>query len=112
MSWSKRKSRRLATRTSIILGFIAGITINLLTSWFQQDIPSNARLLIFVVIILLGIGGWFIKIRAPLMISAFVILVFSIAFNLFSSWIQENILHNIFTTLNITWILSFTIMIL
>ncbi len=107
-----RRSRKLATWTSIALGFVAGIFINLLTSWLQKDILSNILLLIGVGIALVAIGYLVIKTRAPLLISAFVVLVVSVFFNLFSSWVQEKVLHDTFTTLNVTLIFFITIIVL
>ena len=113
MPWSARKSRKLATQTSLTLSLIAGITINLVTSWFQQYILSNPLVLICVIIVLIYLGYWvIIKIRSALLTFAFVVLVLSVFFNLFSSWFQENMLHNLFTTLNVTLFLSFTIIVL
>lgn len=112
MPWSRRKSRKLANRTSIALGFGAGISINLLTSWFQQDILSDLLLLFCIVIILVGIGLWVFRTRAALLIGCYVVLVVSVFFNLFSSWIQDRILRNSFTTESVTVILSITIILL
>ena len=113
MPWSSRKSRKLATQVSFALGFIASIPINLATSWFQQDIISNKFLSISVIIILAAICYLVIKMRAPrYLIVASMSFVAGIYVNLFSWWLQEDILHNSFTISNVFLILFITVLIL
>jgi uncharacterized membrane protein len=109
MPWTRRRARKLANRTSIVLSFIAGIAINLLASWFQIDILSNVLLLIGVLAVLVVIGYWTVKTRAPLLINAFAILIVSIFFNIFSNWVQASILHNKFTIVDVAVIFMITV---
>lgn len=110
---SKRKSRKLAEQTSLILSLVAGITINLVTNWFQMDILSNAFLFVIMMVALAAVGYYVIKkMRSPFITTAFIILVVSVFFNLFSSWLQVNVLHNSFTVLEVSAFLLITIVIL
>ena len=113
MPWSSRNSRKLATQVSFALGFIASIPINLMTSWFQQDIISNKFLSISVIIILAAICCLVIKMRAPHYLTvASMSFVAGIFINLLSRWVQEDILHNSFTISNVALILLITAFIL
>src|SRR2546422_7759703 len=104
MPWSRKKWRKLSTQVSIILGLVASIPINLVTSWFQQDILSNILYSFIVMVLAVAISYSVIKMRAPLLTNAFWVLVASVSLNIFSSWIQDKVLHNSFTLLNMTMI--------
>lgn len=108
MPWSKRKSRKLATQTGTALSFIAGITINLITAWFQQSIVNNLLLLTCVIIILIAVGYSIKKMRSTLLTGAFVFLVVSLFINLFSNWFQAKLVQN-FTISNVTVFFLFTV---
>src|SRR5258708_10054138 len=84
-----------------------------MTSWFQQDIISNKFLSISVIIILAAICCVVIKMRAPHYLTvASMSFVAGIFINLFSWWVQEDILHNSFTISNVALILLITTFIL
>lgn len=109
----KIKPRKIATQTSLMLGLVAGITLNLLTSWFQRDILSNPILFILMIVAIVAVGYYVIKkLRSGLLTTIFVILVFTIFINLFTDWLQHKILRDSFTTLSVTVFLLITITIL
>jgi hypothetical protein len=68
MPWSSRKSRKLATNTSLMLGFIASFPINLVSSWFQLYILSNGWYAAIAIILFLAASYWFINRRTSLSI--------------------------------------------
>lgn len=112
MPWSRRKWNKYSTQVSIFLGLVASIPINLATSWFQLKILSNIFLL-FVAVILIGAIFYLIrKLNIPLLTNAFWIMVASVFLNLFSLWIQDHVLQNLFTPSSVTVILSSSIAVL
>jgi membrane-bound ClpP family serine protease len=106
MPWSSRRLSRLATNTSLMLGFIASLPINLASSWFQQDVISNPFLATFLIIMLVAIFYLVLKMRAPRFIAnATATFIAGIFLNLLSWVVQVYILHNSFTILNVLVIL-------
>jgi len=112
MPWTSRRSRKLATNTSLMLGFTASLPINLASSWFQLYILSNAWYSALAIILLLAASYWFINRRTSLSTIVFVTLAYSVLFNLFASWFLANVLHSSFTVLSIIVILLLTVILL
>ena len=97
---------------ALLTGFVASIPINLLSSWFQTDIIPNKFLTISVIILLAAICYLVVKIHAPrFLIAASFGFVAGMYVNLFSWWIQEDILHNSFTLANVVLIVFITVII-
>ncbi len=113
MPRSKKRKRawsKLSAATIIVLGFVASILMNLLTAWLQQDVISNAFYLFLVIFLLAAIIYSAKKARTPPILNkVFWVLVATVSFNLLSTWIQENILHNSFTISSVSLILSLTV---
>lgn len=107
--WSSRRSRKLATNTSLMLGFIASLPINLASSWFQLYILSNLWYTAIAIILLVAASYWFINRRTSLSTIVFVTLAYSVLFNLFASWFLVNMLHSSFSGLSIIVILLLTV---
>lgn len=109
MPWSSRKSRKLATTTSLMLGLIASIPINLASTWFQVSILSNGWYTALAVLLLLATTYWFINRRTTLSTIVFVTLAYSVLFNLVASWFLVTVLHNSFTVVSILVIVLLTV---
>ena len=110
MPWSRRKTRNLATQTGLILGFIACIPINLLTSWLQQDILSNIAFAVFIFLLCVAVWLIVLQIHSAILTSAFLVITANVPINLFSPLIQDKLFHNSFNLLNIVLIVAFTIL--
>src|SRR5216683_3376634 len=107
--WSSGRSRKLATNTSLMLGFTASLPINLASSWFQLYILSNGWYAAIAIILLVAASYWFINRRTSLSTIVFVTLAYSVLFNLFASWFLVNVLHSSFSVLSIIVILLLTV---
>jgi hypothetical protein len=108
LPWSRRKWNKYSTQVSIILGLVASVPINLATSWFQQFF-SNGFLLVVSMILILAIFYFIRKLNIPLLTTAFWIMVASVCLNLFSTWMQDHVLHNSFPPSTVLLILLSTI---
>src|SRR5216683_4380033 len=107
--WSSRRSRIIANNTSLMLGFMASFTINLVSSWFQLYILSNGWYAAIAIILFLVASYWFINRRTSLSTIVFLTLVSSVLINLFASWFVVNVLHSSFSGLSIIVILPLTV---
>ena len=107
--WSSRRSRKIATNTSLMLGFIASFPINLASSWFQLYILSNGWYAAIAIILFLAASYWCINRRTSLSTIVFVTIAYSVLFNLFASWFLVNMLHSSFSGLSIIVILLLTV---
>ncbi len=106
-SWGK-----VATKTSIVLAFIASVPLNLITSWLHDDVFIHAFYLFLVLFLLIAIIYIYQtkkKRTHEVLDKVFWFLVVTVSLNLFSIWIQENILHNTYTVSSITLFLSFAV---
>jgi len=98
--WSK-----VSAWTVVVLGLAAGVTMNLVTAWFQKDIISNAFYLILV-IFLLGAIMYSGKSTHEFLNNIFIFIVATVSLNLFCTWIQFNELHDTYTLPSVTLFLS------
>ena len=113
MPKSRTSWYKVANYANVLLGFIASIPINLITSWLQQDIISNKFLTIFVIILLAAICYLVVRIHAPkFLIDALMGFVAGIYAGLFSVWLQGDVLHNSFTSVNVPLMVLVTLIIL
>ncbi len=51
----KKRWSKISAWTVVVLGLAAGVTMNLVTAWFQKDIISNAFYLFLVIFLLAAI---------------------------------------------------------
>lgn len=107
-TWSKR-----ATTTGIVLGLVASIPMNLLTLWLQKYVLVNI-IYFGLVIFLVGALIYFARNKhvPELLTTVFWLLVATVSLNLFSTWVQDNILHDSFTFKSVTAILSLCVIVL
>ena len=103
--WSK-----ISAWTVVILGLVAGVTMNLVTAWFQKDIIPNAFYLILVIFLL---GAMFYsgrKAHTPEFLNnIFILIVATVGLNLFSTWIQYSVLHDTYSVSSVTIFLAITV---
>ena len=109
-SWGK-----VATRTSIVLAFIASVPMNLLTSWLHDDVLVNVFYLFLVIFLLVAIVYIYQskkKREHKILNKVFWLLVATVALNLFALWIQNSVLDNRYSVPSITLFLLIAIILL
>lgn len=107
-SWSKR-----STLTSVVLGLVASIPMNLLSAWLQEKVVINL-LYLAVAILLVGViiySGK--KLRTPdFLNNIFWLLLATVSVNLISIWIQYSLLHDTYSFPSVTLFLAASVIIL
>ena len=102
--WSK-----ISAWTVVVLGLVAGVTMNLVTAWLQKDIIPNAFYLILVLFLLGAIFYSGRKAHTPEFLNnIFILIVATVSLNLFSTWIQFSVLHDTYSLPSVTLFLSIT----
>ena len=106
----KKKWSDFSAWTVVVLGLVAGVTMNLVTAWFQKDIIPNAFYLILVIFL---IGAMFYsgrKAKTPdFLNNIFILIVATVGLNLFSTWIQYSVLHDTYSVSSVTVFLAITV---
>jgi hypothetical protein len=103
--WSK-----VSAWTVVVLGLAAGVTMNLVTAWFQKNIISNAFYLFLVIFLLIAIIYSGRKAGTPEFLNnIFIFIVATVSLNLFSTWIQYSVLHDPYSFSSVTLFLSLTV---
>ena len=98
---------------AVLTGFVATVPINLLSSWFQQDIIPNKFLTVSLIILLAALGYLVVKVHAPpFIIAASFGFVAGMYLNLLSWVIQFDVLYNSFTAVNVVLIVFITALVL
>lgn len=96
----------------VLTGFVATIPVNLLSSWFQQDIIPNKFLTLSVIILLAALCYLLVKVHAPrFLIAASFGFVAGMYVNIFSWLIQFDVLNNSFTAVNVVLIVFITVLV-
>lgn len=106
----KKRSINISTWTVLILGLIAGVTMNLVTAWFQKDIIPNAFYLILVIFLIIALTYSGRKAHTPEFLNnIFILIVATVSLNLLSTWIQYSVLHDTYSISSVTIFLAITV---
>jgi hypothetical protein len=106
----KKKWSNFSAWTVVVLGLVAGVTMNLVTAWFQKDIIPNAFYLILVIFLIGAIIYSGRKAHTPdFLNNIFILIVATVSLNLFSTWIQYSVLHDTYTVSSVTIFLAITV---
>lgn len=106
--WGKR-----ATMIGVMLGFAASIPMNLLSAWLQEKVVINLFYLFLVLLLVAAIIYSGRKMRTPdFLNNIFWFLLATVTFNLISTWVQFNLLHDTFSFSTVTLVLSVSVMLL
>ena len=106
----KKKWTKVSAWTVVVLGLAAGVSMNLVTAWFQKDVISNAFYFFLVIFLLAAIIYSGRKMRTPEFLNnIFIFVVATVSLNLFSTWIQYSVLHDTYSLPSINLFLSLTV---
>jgi hypothetical protein len=106
----KWKWSKLSAWTAVALGLAAGVTMNLVTAWFQKDVISNAFYLILVIFLLAAMAYSGRKMHTPDFLNyVFWFLIATVSLNLVSTWIQYSMLRDTYSLPVVTLVLSFSV---